>query len=966
MIRTINFIKNINKNNFLFTRTFSGFNNNYLNNHIAVEQKELLQKLNYKNKEDFINDVYPKNKIYNINIHSETIQKISNKLEEYSQLNTEIKSFYGQGFYNCYPINHLIQNFLLNPNFYSAYIPYQSEISQGRLELLYNYQTMICDLTNMDVANCSLLDESSAVAEAMVSLYNFKNKKYKNPSILIDCNIFPQHQGVIETRAKFLNFNYDTLDLNYYINSHLPLEENSIAIFQMNDKIGNLVDIEKTINYLNEYNISSIVVCDPLLCTIEEPPGTFNADMVVGSTQRFGLPFWNGGPHAAFFACKEKYLRVVPGRIISKSKDVNGKDAYRLALQAREQHIKKDKALSNICTSQALLANYNVLYAMNKGPKELQNIALTIKKKKDTLIQLIQKNMDPKNYSLISNNTFDTVSIIIKNENLNLKHQVLLDYSNILLKFNHKENMLTFTIDETTSLNDIKIILNKVLFSFHTGQKQIKQHYDKIKLSKSNRHTSLFEQDIFHLYNNEHKMTRYLNSLQKKDLSLTNSMIPLGSCTMKLNSVDVLSFLNNDNWKNVHPFTPLFYQQGYLKLINKMEYYLAEVTGLPNLSFQSNSGATGEYSALCAIKSYFKNKNEERDICIIPESAHGTNFASAILAGLKVKKIKSNKDGSLSEIHLNELLDKYNTNIACMMITFPSTYGFFEDHAEEIISKVKETGAKIYCDGANMNSFMGIVNLKDIGIDACHMNLHKTFTIPHGGGGPGLGPIAVTNELKPFLPSHNIVSLPSFKKSFGSVASAPFSSASLLTIPYTYMTLCGGSGLRDCSISALLAANYMKQKLDSHFKIPFTNKNNMVSHEFIIDVSEFKPITEKDIAKRLMDFGFHAPTMSWPVTSSLMIEPTECESIEEMDRFIDSLIQIKKEIKEIHKNKNFENNLLTNAPHSIDLLYEENWKYDYSKKEAYFPLDFVKKNKFHIPVSRVDDAYGDRNLIIKD
>ena len=959
-------IRNINKNKifYLSTRKYRAFSNNYLNNHIAIPQEKLLDELNYKTKEEFINDVYPKNKIYDINITSNSFEKIKQNLDKYSNLNTEFKNFYGTGFYNSYPINHLVQNFLLNPNFYSAYIPYQSEISQGRLELLYNYQTMICDLTNMDIANCSLLDESSACAEAMVSLYNFKNKKNTNPSIIIDDTIFPQHKEVLKTRAKFLNLNYEFLNLESYKKLHLDLEENTIAIFQTQDNNGNLIDIEHTINYLKSFNISSIVITDPLLCTIQEPPGTFDADMVIGSTQRFGLPLWNGGPHAAFFACKQKYLRVAPGRIVSKSKDAFNKPAYRLALQAREQHIKKDKALSNICTSQALLANYNVLYAMNKGPNELQNNALNIKNKTKTLKKVLKKYLNKEKYEIISSDTFDTIGVNIKNENIELKQQILLE-NNILVKMDKKSKLLIFNIDETTTFEDMEEFIKKVFF-LKINKDVIKDTFNNIKNETIERKTPLMQQDIFHLYNNEHKMTRYLTNLQKKDISLTHSMIPLGSCTMKLNSTDVLSFLTDSKWKNVHPFTPLIYQKGYTKLIENMQYYLGEITGLPNISFQSNSGATGEYSALCAIKTFFKNKNEERDICIIPESAHGTNFASAILAGLKVKKIKSTKKGNICEEHLQELINKYNTNIACMMITFPSTYGFFEDQAENIISKVKETGAKIYCDGANMNSFMGLVNLKDIGIDACHMNLHKTFTIPHGGGGPGLGPIAVTDELKPFLPSHSIIPLKSFKKSYGSVASTPFSSASLLTIPYTYITLCGGDGLRDCSISALLASNYMKQKLESHFKIPFTNKNNMVSHEFIIDVSEFKPINEKDIAKRLMDFGFHAPTMSWPVSSSLMIEPTECESIEELDRFISALIQIKKEIEEIHKNGNFENNLLTNAPHSIDLLYEDDWKYDYSKKEAYFPLDYVKKNKFHIPVSRVDDTYGDRNLVVKD
>ena len=938
----------------------------YIQNHIPTSKETFLKKLNYKNEKDFLQDIFPKNKPFTMNILNNSYEKTKHKLDYLGKQNSELNIFYGQGFYPSRPIEHLKQNFLTNPNFYSAYIPYQSEISQGRLELLYNYQTMICNLTNMDIANCSLLDESSACAEAMLSLYSFVHKTHKNPIVYIDSNCFDQHIEVLKTRAKSLGIEYEILDLQEYQKMFLPLKENSIAIFHFQNKYGEQVCLENTISNLKESNIKSIVVMDPLACTLYEPPGSYGADIVVGSTQRFGLPMWNGGPHAAFFAAKKEYIRYMPGRLVGKSIDIEGNKGYRLALQSREQHIKKDRALSNICTSQALLANYNVLYAMYLGPNNLREKAISINKK-TTLLKNILDNISNKGtFEVINKSYFDTLTIQIKQKS-RLFNELQFLNQGYLIKYEENSNQITISLDETKELQDIKCLLENVFYTISPSYKELEEEYYSIRYIPKTRVFPLLPQNIFNSYNNEHKITRYLTNIQKKDISLTHSMIPLGSCTMKLNSSEVLSSLFDEKWCNIHPYTPNEYQAGYTNLLLYMNKYLQEVTGLPFVSFQSSSGAMGEYSALCAIKKYFENnKQEQRNICIIPDSAHGTNFASAKLAGYKIKKIKSTKKGSLDITHLEDVLQKNNDNIGCAMITFPSTFGFFEDEFIQIIEKIKNTGAKIYCDGANMNSFMGIINLKEIGIDACHMNLHKTFTIPHGGGGPGMGPIAVTEELSTYLPSHSIVPIDIHKNSYGSIASAPHSSAALLTIPFSYISMCGSQGLQDCSIGALLAANYMKQQLQPHFKIPFTNKNNCVSHEFIIDVSEFKPISEKDISKRLMDYGFHAPTMSWPVSSSLMIEPTECEDIEELDRFISALIQIKKEILEIQKNGNFENNLLVNAPHSIDLLYKDEWNYDYSKEQAYFPLKYIKNNKFHIPVSRIDDAHGDRNLILKD
>ena len=955
----------------------------YIDNHIPIKSNTFLKELksNDNSINTFLKSVYPYfNKNNHITIPTLTFEKAKQSLDDMGKKNEMLECYYGNGFYPCYGVEHLKNNFLTNPNYYSAYIPYQSEISQGRLELLFNYQTMICNLMNMDVANCSLLDEASASAEAMLTLFHHGKKK-NIPRVFIDKLAFTQNKEVIHTRARTLGIPTYEVDMNTIFNCEDRSKEipkpskNDIMYFHYQNSLGKIQNIKSICEEVQRRKMKSIVVMDSLASTILEPPGSYGADIVVGSTQRFGLPMWNGGPHAAFFATKKEYIRNMPGRIVGKSMDAQNQVGYRLALQAREQHIKKDKAGSNICTSQALLANYNVLYAMYYGPEQLKAHAIHIFCMTETLRSILLENISHKNFIVDNTVSFDTIHVTVIGENEINRMNKLYKTGNYLFPYNEQENTFTLTLDETKSISDISTLIYD-FFNTRISEDTISRIYDtkKYNMKKGTllqteleRNHALLPQKQFNEYNNEHKITRYITDLQKKDMSLTYSMIPLGSCTMKLNSSDVLSGLLDSVWCNVHPFTPLSKQLGYQELVDTMKKYLCEITGLDDVSFQSNSGATGEYSALCVFRDYFKMKGEpDRNICIIPDSAHGTNFASATLAGYKIKKINSDMNGNLDLEHLKELVNTYQTQIACMMITFPSTFGFFEENTPEVIQLVKDTGAKIYCDGANMNAFLGLINLKDIGVDACHMNLHKTFTIPHGGGGPGLGPIAVTKELSPFLPNNPNVPL-EYSSSYGSISSAPFSSASLLTIPYLYISMCGGEGLRNCSIQALLSANYMKEQLEDIYKIPYTNNNNRVSHEFIIDIHDAMPITEKDICKRLMDYGFHGPTMSWPVSSSLMIEPTESEDKDELDRFIASMKQIKEEIIFIQENQNIlsVSNILINSPHSQEILYED-WGYPYTKEEAFFPLEFIKKRKFNLPVSRINDAYGDRNLIIKD
>lgn len=919
----------------------------------------------------------------NINIDATEHINIKKQMNSWGKMNSVKCCFYGLGYYPSHSPGVLQKNFLENPNFYSAYIPYQAEISQGRLELQFNYQRMITDLFKMDVSNCSLLDESSSLAEALVSIIGTNRNLYKKapggiPRVICDANVFPQNRAVLETRARLLGITveYQRINEDFLDNSRDLLSGPSILILQSPNLLGEVYDYSKYIaeNKQRFKDLSVIVATDPLKATVFEPPGSFNADIVVGSMQRFGLPMWNGGPHAGIFACQEKYMRNMPGRIVGISRDTFGDECYRLALQSREQHIKKEKALSNICTSQALLANYATLYAMYYGPETLVENAKNIRKYALTLKDYINND---ENYTLfndtLEHDYFDTLTIKCKNRDIfnNLISEA--NKRQMFLRTSPRDFLVSVSFDDTKNMGIVYYLINSC---FRASGKKMNytytpQYFEEKCLSdeiRKPRLSSLLEFPAFKDYNCEHSMTRYLTEVAKRDLSLTHSMIPLGSCTMKLNSSYLFTDLFSNEWANIHPFQQVEDLAGYTELIHDLEKKLGKITGLPYLSFQSNSGATGEYSALNCFREYFKDKGtlDERKYMLIPDSAHGTNFATANICGFKIIKLRSTSTGELDFAFFNETIEKHRDKIAGLMITYPSTFGFFEKNFKAVVDGVKNSGGLIYCDGANMNALMGNVNLQELGIDACHLNLHKTFGIPHGGGGPGMGPIAVVERLRKYLPAHPLYKPKDYyncfipkDKSYGTCAAAPNSSAVLLSIVYYYISLLGGEGIKLASRLAIENANYICKNLEYDYSIPFKNDEGYVSHELILKTDNLENgITEKDIAKRLMDYGFHAPTMSWPVPKSLMIEPTETESKEEIDRFILAMKTIREEIRETPE-------LLKNAPHSTKLLYEETWEFLYSKRQAFFPLDYLKENKFNIPVSRIDDVYGDRNLILK-
>ena len=930
-----------------------------------------------------LGSVIPEYSPQSLNIDAIDYTNIKKQMNSWGKMNSVKCCFYGLGYYPSHSPGVLQKNFLENPNFYSAYIPYQAEISQGRLELQFNYQRMITDLFKMDVSNCSLLDESSSLSEALVSIIGTNRNLYKKapggvPRVICDANVFPQNRAVLETRARLLGINveYHRINEEFLDNSLELLDGPSILILQSPNMLGEVYDYSKYIaeNKKRFKDLSVIVATDPLKATVFEPPGSFNADIVVGSMQRFGLPMWNGGPHAGIFACQEKYMRNMPGRIVGVSQDTFGDECYRLALQSREQHIKKERALSNICTSQALLANYSTLYAMYYGPDTLVENAKNIR---NCVIIMKDYIENDENYTLfndtIEHDYFDTLTIKCNTRDIfnNLINEA--NKRQLFLRTNPQECLVSVSLDDTKTSGDVYYLINSC---FRASGKEIEYYiadrfFEEKCLSdeiRNPRSSSLLEFPAFKNYNCEHSMTRYLTKVAKRDLSLTHSMIPLGSCTMKLNSSYLFTDLFSNEWANIHPFQQVEDLAGYTELIHDLEKKLGKITGLPYLSFQSNSGATGEYSALNCFREYFNDHGtlEERKYMLIPDSAHGTNFATASICGFKIIKLRSTPSGELDFGFFKETIEKHRDEIAGLMITYPSTFGFFEKNFKAVVDGVKSTGGLIYCDGANMNALMGNVNLQELGIDACHLNLHKTFGIPHGGGGPGMGPIAVVERLRKYLPSHPLYNPKDYyncpipkEKSYGTCASAPNSSAVLLSIVYYYISLIGGEGIKCASKQAIENANYICKNLEGDYSIPFKNREGYVSHELILKTDKLENgITEKDIAKRLMDYGFHAPTMSWPVPKSLMIEPTETESKEEIDRFILAMKTIRQEIRETPE-------LLKNAPHSIKLLYEETWEYPYSKKQAFFPLDYLKENKYNIPVSRIDDVNGDRNLILK-
>ena len=880
--------------------------------------------------------------------------EFAREIRKLSEENKIFDCYIGLG-YNPTILPGVIQrNILENPGWYTSYTPYQAEIAQGRLEALFNFQTMVCDLTKMDLANASLLDEGTAAAEAMIMLFNNRNKEKKLNDFnyfYVDKNIFPQTLSILETRSNPLGIKLIIEDLN-----KITFNKKFFGgIFQYPGKNGKIEDLNPIIKKFKEKEINTIVAADLLSLTIINPPGEMGVDVVVGSTQRFGIPMGYGGPHAAFFATKEIYKRNIPGRIIGETIDLDNKRALRMALQTREQHIKRDRATSNICTAQVLLAIMAGMYAVYHGPKGLKHIAKKIHEKSVNLSNII-KSLGIKQ---MNDYFFDTIMIKVNS----IIIRPIAESKKI--NFNYVDNKnITISLNETTTINDLNKIIS--VFEEYTKIKNSKKHEsidEKKSLKIHSRKSKFLIYDVFNSYHTETSLMRYIKYLEKKDLSLNHSMISLGSCTMKLNAASEMFPLSSFRWNNLHPFVPTSQAGGYKKLLSKLEEQLTIITGFDSTSLQPNSGAQGEYAGLMVIRAYHNSKGEtNRNICLIPASAHGTNPASAIMAGMKVVVVKTDKHGNIDWNDINEKAKKFKKNLSTLMITYPSTHGVFESKIKQITKLIHDCGGQVYMDGANMNAQVGLTSPAIIGADVCHLNLHKTFAIPHGGGGPGVGPICVAKHLSEFLPGNPIIKVGG-KNSISAISSAPYGSSLACIISYAYIKLLGGEGLKKATEIAILNANYIKKRLDGEFKILYKGEiNGRNAHELIIDCRDFRKngIEVNDIAKRLIDYGFHAPTVSFPVSGTMMIEPTESENLEEIDRFCDALISIKKEI-----NKNTKKTilLLKNAPHTLKMITSDKWEFPYSRTEAAFPLPYLHKNKFWPSVRRVDEAHGDRNLI---
>ena len=928
--------------------------------HIGInkEQKNyILDSLGLDSMEQLISETIPKNIRLKKDLDLEEAlseNQFLTHIEKLSKKNKNYKSFIGLGYNQSVTPSVIKRNILENPSWYTAYTPYQAEIAQGRMEALLNYQTIICDLTGMELSNASLLDESTSAAEAMTMLYSSRSREQKKENVkkfFVSNDALAQTISLIETRA-------EPLGIEVVIGK---LDEFNFS----NDFYGCFMQypgIHGSINDLNKYgekaksNGLKIVVAADIfaLCLLKEP-SNFGADVVVGTSQRFGIPLGYGGPHAAFFATKEKYKRSIPGRIIGLSKDIDDNPALRMALQTREQHIKRDRATSNICTSQVLLAVMASMYGVFHGPDGLKNIALKIHE----LTVLLDNSLNKIGIKQFNKNYFDTLLLEGPTEKIKLiaeKNKINFNYID--------DKYFSISINEATSLNDIQLIVDVVAKGAEKDSVIISQSTNESKIPKDYiRESKFLQTKIFNIHHSETSLMRYIKNLERKDLSLTHSMISLGSCTMKLNAASEMIPVSWSKWNNIHPFVPLNQAQGYQILIDKLEKQLNEITGFSGTSLQPNSGAQGEYAGLMVIRAYLKSISQgNRNICLIPSSAHGTNPASAVMAGMKVVVIGTDKYGNINEQELKEKAELHQENLAALMVTYPSTHGVFESSIQEITKVIHDNGGQVYMDGANMNAQVGLTNPYIIGADVCHLNLHKTFAIPHGGGGPGVGPICVAKHLVPFLPNNPIINVSS-NESVKSISAAPWGSALACVISYGYICMLGSKGLKSSTEYAILNANYIKYRIEKHYDILYQGENGRAAHELIIDCRPFKEngIEVMDIAKRLIDYGFHAPTVSFPVPGTMMIEPTESENLDEIDRFCDAMIAIRSEVDNCTKEN--KNNLLCNAPHTIAMISSEKWNYPYTRNEAVFPLPFVSENKFWPSVRRVDDAFGDRNLI---
>ena len=944
---------------------------NFSDRHIGPRKSEIstmLKSIGVDTINDLINQTIPSH--IQLNSDMDLPQPLSEHrfiehMKSLASQNRCYRSYIGMGYFNTVLPGVIQRNILENPGWYTSYTPYQAEISQGRLEALLNFQTMVSDLTAMDLANASLLDEGTSAAEAMIMLYNSRSRSQKKENVnkfFVSEMCLPQTIDILKTRS-------EPLGIEVIIGSHLEYDfsESCFAVLiQYPGKYGEVTDYVEFASKVKEKEIAIIVAADLLSLTMLKPPGEWGADVVVGTTQRFGIPLGYGGPHAAYFATLEKYKRSIPGRIIGVSEDLDGNKALRMALQTREQHIKREKATSNICTAQALLATMAGMYAVYHGPDGVKAIATSI----HDLTSILAEGLKQLGYHQKNKNFFDTIKIKLGNVNIEniIKHSDSKEVNfNII-----NDEYLSISIDEKDDIDTIKDILE--IFALSSGHKDSENLINEVislniqseNLDNNLLRTSKFMQHaIFNKYHSETDMMRYIKSLENKDFSLTSSMIALGSCTMKLNAASELFSLSWPEFNNIHPYAPVEQAKGYQTIFKELESMLCEITGFDGMSLQPNSGAQGEYAGLMVIRAYHHSRGDtNRDICLIPSSAHGTNPASAVMAGMKVVVTPCDEKGNIDLEVLRAKALEHKDNLAALMITYPSTHGVFEESILEITSIIHDNGGQVYMDGANMNAQVGLTNPAIIGADVCHLNLHKTFAIPHGGGGPGVGPIGVVEHLKDFLPNNSMISMGG--ENGMSISSAPWGSALALTISYAYIKMLGAEGLKKSTEIAILNTNYIKERLADNYKVLYCGEKNRVGHEMIIDFRSFKQhgVEVLDIAKRLMDYGFHAPTVSFPVVNTVMIEPTESESIEELDRFCDALIGIKKEINQIiNKEVDPVNNVLKNAPHTMNLALNDNWDFPYTREKAVFPLQWLKVKKFWPTVRRINDAYGDRNLI---
>ena len=883
-------------------------------------------------------------------------------INEQANKNQLYDSYIGLGYYNTHVPSVILRNVLENPGWYTAYTPYQAEIAQGRLEALLNFQTMVMDLTQMEIANASLLDEATAASEAMIMFYNTRSRADQKAGInkcFVSSNCFPQTIDVIVTKAK-------PLGIDVIVGDHEEVEiteEFFGAIVQYPGQDGEVCDFTDFISNAHNNNAKVAVGADIMSLVLLTAPGKMGADVVYGTTQRFGVPMGFGGPHAAYFATRKDYKRHIPGRIIGVSQDADGNPALRMALQTREQHIRRDKATSNICTAQALLASMASFYAVYHGPEGLRTIASNIHSNTCQLAAYLTEF----GFNVLNDVFFDTLAVELP-ENLSVETLRILAVSQEINLRYSDTNIIGISIDETTNKNKLEKLIN--LFADASNNTSIELENfagDAVISGTLERQDDILTHETFNSYHSETEMMRYLKKLENKDLSLAHSMIPLGSCTMKLNAASELIPITNPLFCNLHPFCPQDQAKGLVEVIEQLDADLSEITGFAKVSMQPNSGAQGEYAGLMVIRAYHHSRGDfERNIVLIPASAHGTNPASAVMAGMKVVVTKCDDQGNIDIEDLKAKAEKHKDNLSALMVTYPSTHGVFEETIKEVNEIIHQNGGQVYMDGANMNAQVGLTNPGNIGADVCHLNLHKTFAIPHGGGGPGVGPIGVASHLAEFLPGN--VNIPSGgENAIGGISAAQYGSALILLISYGYVKMLGREGVTNSTRAAIFNANYIKTRLESHYDILYKGTSGTCAHEMILDCRDFKKTAKvevEDIAKRLMDYGFHAPTVSFPVAGTLMVEPTESESKEELDRFCDAMIQIKNEINSIEKGEfDMENNPLKNAPHTATRLMDDSWESPYSRQVAAYPLPYIKEAKFWPTVGRVDNAHGDRNLI---